>query len=506
MSHLEGDHRSLWIGTTPRTAYGALPPGVDVDVAIIGGGIVGITSAYMLKEAGKTVAVVDAARILEGVTGNTTAKVTSAHSPIYAQLVKKHGEDGARTYGQANETGLGIMRRLVKTLDIECDWEDRDHYTCTEKDDNLEEIVEEARIAADLGLPATYVERTPLPWPVKGAVKFSSQAQFHPRKYLLRLAELIDGDGSYIFEGARAHDLDEGDPHVVRTFAGDIRARDVIVATHMPFLDRGGFFARLKPGRSYAVAATIEASGAPEGMFISEGSKPASLRTAPYEEGKRLMIAVGESHHVGHVTDTNDRYESLIRALRDRLPVEEVLYRWSTHDLMTLDKVPYIGKLSPLHDHVFTATGFAGWGMAHGTVAAMIIRDLITGEENPWADFYDATRVAPVKSFTELIKQGKEVLAHWVVDRISNRNTVELESLRPGDGGITDIDGDELAVYVDDSGARHAVSPVCTHQGCIVNWNGGEKSWDCPCHGSRFDTDGNVIHGPAVKPLEKKRL
>ena len=504
MPKLDGDHRSLWVATTPRTDYGPLEGQIDVDVAIIGGGIVGITSAYLLKQSGKTVAVIDAARILEGVTGHTTAKVTAAHSPVYTQLVKRHGHDGARTYGEANEAGLALVRRLVDELSIECDWEDLDHYTYTEIDEKLDMIVEEARIAAELGLPAAYVEETPLPWPVKGAIRFSNQAQFHPRKYLLKLAEMIEGNGSRIFEGTRAHDLDEGDPNVVRTEGGEIRARDVIVATHMPFLDRGGFFAKLKPGRSYGVAATISGTDAPEGMFIAEGTKPESLRTAPYDGDTRLVIAVGASHHVGHVNDTDARYASVIANLKDRLPIGEVLYRWSTHDLVTLDGVPYIGKLSPMHDHVFTATGFAGWGMAHGTVAAMIIKDLISDEPNPWADFYDATRLAPVKSFTELLEQGKEVMAHWLVDRVSDRNTVPLESLKPGDGGIAEIDGKELAVYVDEDGKRHAVSPVCTHQGCILSWNGGEKSWDCPCHGSRFAVDGEVLHGPATHPLEKE--
>ncbi|MCA1825281.1 MAG: FAD-binding oxidoreductase, partial [Frankia sp.] len=281
----EGTHESYWIDSTPETSYGELPADLTVDVAVLGGGIAGLTTAVLLKRAGKTVAVVEADQIVKGVTGYTTAKVTSQHNLIYDYLVKAFGEDGARIYGESQQAAIERVAAFVADDSIDCDFPRLPHYVYREVDDERSSLESGAATAARLGLPATFVADPPLPYRTVGAVRFDNQAQFHPRKYLLALAQTIPGDGSYVIEGTRATGVDEGDPIVVQTDRGEIRARDVVVATHMPILDRGFYFAKTAPYRDHVVAAAIDAAQAPPGMFISTGAEEFSthsVRSTPY--------------------------------------------------------------------------------------------------------------------------------------------------------------------------------------------------------------------------------
>ncbi len=504
-TELPGDIASLWIDTAPGDPFPPLRGDLSVDVAVLGAGIAGITAAVLLKRAGKRVAVIEAGRVLRGVTGYTTAKVTSNHNLIYADLVQKFGEEGARIYAESNQAAIERIARFVEEEGIDCDFERKSNYTYTESENDLRSIKEEVRVAERLGLPAHFVYNTRLPFPIAGGIRFDNQAQFHPRKYLLHLAGAVPGEGSHVFEQTRAFDVEEGRPCRVITDRGVVSAEDVIVATHYPILDRGAFFAKVHPKREYVVCARIDPAQDPEGMFITAGFPTRSIRTAPHAGGL-LLIVGGEKHRPGEEPETEERYRILEEYTRSRFGVESFEYRWSTQDNYPVDRVPYIGKLRRGFDHLWVATGFGAWGMTNGTLSGMLLSDLILGTENPWAELYDANRVKPAASARKFIQENANVARHWFGDRLAEPDAESLRELAPGEGALVEIDGEKIAAYRDDQGTLHALSPVCTHMGCIVQWNRAERSWDCPCHGSRFSAEGSVIHGPAVEDLERKEL
>lgn len=505
---LHAENESIWVATTPETSYPQLgqdgPPPTTVDVAVIGAGITGITTALLLKEAGATVALLDAQRVAAGATGYTTAKVTSLHGLVYAGLLDSFGEEGAYIYGEANQAALYRIARFVKERNIECHFAHRPAYTYTEDPAQVGAIEAEVSAAQRLGLPAHFTTATDLPFVVKAAVRFDDQAMFHPREYCLALAAAIPGDGSFVFENTRALDVDSGEPCTVHTDRGELRAGHVVVATLLPFLDRGGFFSKTHPVRSYAMAVRIEGE-ASQGMYLSADTPAASVR--PYDPSDpSLLLVGGESHKTGQDPDTTRRYAAVEAWARDRYPVQSVEHRWSAQDFVPVDKVPYVGRLTRNDDQILVATGFKKWGKTNGTAAAMMISDSILGRDNPWASFFDANRVEVTASAKEFVKENLDVVKRFVGDRIASLAPPGVEDLAPGEGGVVGADGEKVAAYRDDDGTVHAVSPICTHMGCLVAFNTAEKSWDCPCHGSRFDYEGRVISGPAVDDLEPKDI
>jgi glycine/D-amino acid oxidase-like deaminating enzyme/nitrite reductase/ring-hydroxylating ferredoxin subunit len=493
---------SFWIQTTPDTDYPPLEGSVDVDVAVIGAGIAGLTAAALLRREGRTVAVVESKRIVQGATGYTTAKLTSGHGVIYSQLESSLGTDAARTYAESNEAALERVARFVQEDGIECDFERKANYVYAESEDDLEEIREEAEAAARAGLHVSFVEDVPLPYAVAGAVRLENQAQFHPRKYLLALAEQIPGDGSDVFELTTATNVSDGEPCEIETDRGSLRARHVIIATHLPFIDRGLFFAKAHPHRSYAVAAPIDASATPDGMFVNSGTPTRSVRVM--RDGDRTYVQVGgEGHKPGADEETPKRYRTLEEFLHRHWPdAGDVEHRWSTQDYMSVDHVPYIGRLRRGWDRVLTATGFNKWGMTSGTLAAMLLTDRILGRDNAWSELYDAKRLNPKASLPKLVKENASVGAHFFADRL-RRADADIDSLAPGEGAIVRLRGRKRAAYRDENGELHVYSPLCRHLYCHVRWNPAEKSWDCPCHGSRYAADGKVIEGPTVEPLKR---
>jgi glycine/D-amino acid oxidase-like deaminating enzyme/nitrite reductase/ring-hydroxylating ferredoxin subunit len=494
---------SFWIGTAPDTDYPALAGEVSVDVAVVGAGITGITAAILLKRAGKTVALLDSKRIVRGATGYTTAKVTAGHGVIYSQLRKTFGEDGARTYAESNQAAIERVDDLAREHGIECDFERKANYVVAEKPEESEQVEGEADAMKELGMPAEFVTETPLPYRVAGAVRLDGQAQFHPRKYLLGLAAALPGDGSHVFENTRAHFVNRRDPCVVETESGNVRARDVILATHLPFMDRGLFFAKAHPHRSYALAAPIEAAKAPDGMFINAGTPTRSMRTL--RDGDRVYLSVGgEGHKPGEDVDERERYDTLEGFLREHWPdAGEVEYRWSTQDYLPVDRVPYVGRLSRRSEHVFVATGFQKWGMTNGTVAAHILADTILGRENAWASLYDSKRINAKASAPKFVKENAATGFRFFAQRLRRGEKRSPEELTPGEGAILSVGGLKRAVYKDEGGVTHVLSPVCRHLWCYVEWNEAERSWDCPCHGSRYTGEGRVIQGPSVQDLRR---
>jgi glycine/D-amino acid oxidase-like deaminating enzyme/nitrite reductase/ring-hydroxylating ferredoxin subunit len=496
---------SLWMATSSGPARPALRGAERYDVAVLGAGITGMTAALLLKREGLRVAVLEAGAVCQGVTGHTTAKVTSLHQLVYAELASRFDDDTARVYGEANEAAIALVALLVADYGIDCAWERRPAVTFTEREDEVDQVRAEAETAARVGLPARLVTDTDLPFPVRAAVQFDGQGQFHPRDYVLGLAEQVAGDGCAVYEHSRVVDVRDGDPCRVETPEGSVEASSVIVATHLPLLDRGLFFAKAHPSRSYALAATVEGP-LPDGMYINVEQPTRSVR--PYVRGATRMVVVsGEGHKPGEDEDEARHWDALAEWTRRHFAVISVDYLWSAQDYTPVDKIPFVGKVTRTSSNIWTATGFRKWGMTGGTAAAMILADLVAGRDNPWAATFDANRVTPVQSARSFVTENLDVARHFVADRITEPEDAEAaERLGPGEGTVVRIDGTAYAVCRDDDGALYALSPVCRHMGCHVRWNTAERSWDCPCHGSRYTPDGRVIQGPAVHDLEPREL
>ncbi len=471
---------------------------------MIGGGIVGVTTALALQEACAEVVLLEANRLGHGVTGHTTAKVSSQHGMIYARLRSSFGAAAARTYGQANEAALAWIADRVQRDAIDCDFRRRASYAYVTSQSSRSRAGDEAAAAREAGLPATFADSTPLPYPVAAAVRFDDQAEFHVHSYLLALVDGLVAGGGRIFEHSHAVDVDSDEDCVVKTPGGRVIAGQIVVATHYPFLDRSLAFARVHPQRSYAIACRI-LGDPPDGMFISADGPTRSVRAVPVG-GEELLLIGGEGHRTGTGGDTEQRYDRLEAFAREHWNVLSVDYRWSAQDNTTVDGLPYVGALTPRADRVFMATGFAKWGMTGGTAAALLLCDLLLGRDNVAVRLFDPNRVNLRASASSFVRENAEAGLRFVGDRITQPGRRPIEDLQPGEGDIVRLHGEAVAGYRDDGGALHAVSPTCTHLGCRVNFNSAERSWDCPCHGSRFTPDGDVLQGPAVHRLERKPL
>jgi glycine/D-amino acid oxidase-like deaminating enzyme/nitrite reductase/ring-hydroxylating ferredoxin subunit len=497
-------NRSLWLETTPETTYPRLEGKVEVDVVVVGAGITGVMTAWLLKQEGRRVALVDMLRVGEGTTGYTTAKLTVGHNLIYADLLKKHGQETARAYAASNQWAIERLEEVVSSQEIECDWERASNYVYTENQERMSDLREEVEAARRVGVSAELTTETDLPFPVLGAVRIDAQAQFHPQKFLQGLAAQIDDDDSHVFEQTRVTDVRSGDDCVVSTDQSRdvLRGRHVVLATHLPFLDRGLFFAKAHPQKSYAVAAQIAKSHAPLGMYISAEQPTRSVRSTPGPNGSRFLIVGGEGHKPGRDDDTRRRYKTLESFLKDHFDAREIEHLWSTHDYVPLDQLPYIGRLRRSDERLLVATGFAKWGLTKGVVAAGIVTDTILDRANPWAAVYDAKRLSLKNSAAKFVAENAKVGSWFIGDRVRLRGgRDDLNALEPGDGTVARIGGRHLAVHRDDEGRLHACSARCTHLGCLVGWNRADRTWECPCHGSQFGADGALLQGPATAPL-----
>lgn len=500
---LPGTPESLWTGTSPKTAFPSLDKDLIVDAAVVGGGIAGLTTAMMLQEAGLSTVVIEARGIVTGVTANSTAKLTALHGDVYRTLLSTVGQEGARIYAEANTAALEKMAALIEQEGISCDFRRDFSCTYTTSDAAAHQIEEEMKAAEKAGLPVLFARETNLPFPVSAAVCLNDQAKFHPRRYLLALAGKLTGSGGLVFEHTRAHAVRRSGAVVeVATDKGTVRAANVVIATNYPFHDPGFFFTRLYPRRSYLLAARLN-TPCPEGMYVSIDEPYRTIRSQPVGEDEFLIVG-GIHHKPGHVGNTIGLYRDIEKYARSRFDMKSIDYRWSTQDNWTPDSVPYIGPALPHQKNIFMATGFAGWGMTHGTVAAMVISDAVLGRPNDWAGLYSPSRFKPGGAVT-FMKENLHVAREFVTEKLfSKPGPLDPGALGPDEGGVFLSGQEKVAAARDSEGGLHTVSPRCTHMGCLVSWNNGEESWDCPCHGSRFDDNGQVIHAPAFTDLKKE--
>jgi glycine/D-amino acid oxidase-like deaminating enzyme/nitrite reductase/ring-hydroxylating ferredoxin subunit len=498
--------KSLWMDSAPVPERPPLAHDLDVDVCVVGAGVLGMTTALLLARDGIEVAVVDAWSVGAGVTGHTTAKVSVLHGSAFQEIRKKFGDEGARMYARANQAGLEKVASLVSELGIDCDFRRKPSYTYVADPQEASTIDQEVEATQAAGLHTVQTAETPLPYPVATAVRLDDQAEFHSRRYVLGLAEELERLGATIYDATKVTELSErGGPSLTTEAGRTIRARNVVVATLMPIFDRGLFFSRCMAKRSYCVAVRTPPREGIDGMLISADQPTRSVRSAPDPGGDgELLIVGGEGHITGEDEHTEQRFEALEAFAREHLGATEVTHRWSAHDLEPADGLPYIGNLTPLSKHVWTAAGFRKWGFTNATMAAMELCERIQGRPSPWEKTFDANRFTPIQSAKGLAAETIKDARHMISDRMRGPEAESLEEIAPGEGKWVKVGGDLVAAFRDDDGTLTAVSPTCTHLGCRVMFNRAERSWDCPCHGSRFAPDGTVLQGPAVKPLERK--
>lgn len=495
---------SLWIDTTPSTSYPALEGNTDADVAIVGGGITGITAAYLLAKGGRSVVLIDKGRVAMSETGHTTAHIVESTDADYEQLIKDHGEENARLNTAACRDAMRMIRELVAELGIDCGLETVDGYLYAEDPNHVEYLQRQQTHLQKAGVEVAWVDRAPLPFATVGALHFTNQQIFHIRKYLLPLLEAAVKLGVRVYEQTRAFDIDNAKKTgrcSVETEHGRISAEHVILATHVPINDRGTLWAKMHTTRTYVVAAPIERGRVPNALYWDTVMPYHYTRLLETDRGLFLIVG-GEDRDTGHKENEPERYRELERYARERFGVTEFPYRWSGQINEPADMIPYIGK-STHGENVWMATGYSGTGMTYGTTAAMLLADLALGRDNVYAKLFDPGRFKFVSVAENVITKASKGPARLAAKLLNlDVDAKSFEEVAEGEGKIVQVDGEKYAVCRVD-GKLCAVSPTCTHMGCTVEWNAAEKSWDCPCHGSRFSRDGHVLNSPASEPLEK---
>jgi FAD dependent oxidoreductase./Rieske [2Fe-2S] domain. len=500
-SEKTGNPESFWLEEWNQPPFPPLATDISMDVAVIGGGIAGITTAYLLMREGIDVLLLDADRLLHGTTGHTTAKVTSQHGLFYKELIDSFGSEKARQYFEANEQAKEFIQETVAALNIECDLLQETAYVYAQSTESLKKLEEEWKAYEKLGIPGFWTDETALPFPVGAAIGIKNQACFHPIKYLRALVDELKAGGVPIYEGTTAFQIEnEGKTRVLLQNGGKITCQKVVICTHFPFHDQGFYFARMNPERSYVIAVMAE-KGLTEGMYINAGEPTRSIRRATCSRGDMLLIS-GDHHKTGQGIPTHKHYENLIDFARNTFGIREILYRWSAQDWTTLDKVPYIGPITADNPNLYVATGFRKWGMTHGTLAGLMFRDYILRRENPYQDLYSPSRIPKAGAVKNFIQTNLNVAGQLIKGKLEI-STKSIADLKPKEGAILTMDGKRRGAYKDETGNVYVVDTTCTHMGCEVQWNSGENTWDCPCHGSRFRYTGEVIEGPADRPLER---
>ncbi|KGN32955.1 FAD-dependent oxidoreductase [Knoellia sinensis KCTC 19936] len=492
---------SWWIDSAPAPDRSGATLPATADVVVVGAGIAGLTAAWHLAQAGRGVLLLEAAPVASGVSGHTTAKVSAQHGLRYDQLSRRKSPEAAGAYARAQREALEWIDAQVAEHGVECAWERIPTNLYSTDDKDVHAYKAEAAACTAAGLPSSVeTGASTLPFDVTAVLRMDDQAQFHPRQWLLHLAEKIEQAGGVIVEGCRVTGVEDHGRTVV-TADHRVAAQDVLITSHFPILDRGGYFARLEPIRDLVVSGLVDPAKAPDAAYLCT-SESRSFRTVPDSDGGVRLIVGGENYRVGTKTDVESGYAALADFAATHFGVTEVTHRWSAHDLVTPDHVPYVGPFHPGADHLWVATGFNLWGMTGGTAGGRLVADQVLGRaDEELATLFDPAR-ADLDVAAGVAKDNAVVAKHLVTDLLKAATTEgSVESLAPGEARVGRIGGQLVASYRDEAGTVHSVNARCTHLGCALAFNNAERSWDCPCHGSRFALDGSVLHGPATAAL-----
>lgn len=499
-----GARVSIWTRSAALPKYPVAPDGLAPEVCVIGAGITGLSVAYTLAEQGASVIVIDDGAAGSGETGRTTAHLASAVDDHYAEIEAMHGPEAARVVARSHTDAIGRIQAIAAAEGIECGFERVPGYLFAAPDGDVGFLDRELAAAKRAGLAVRKVERAPIPMFDSGpALEFAGQAQFHPLLYLAGLASAVERRGGRIYT-AHAEEIHGGaDPRVVLRSGHVIKPKAIVVATNVPVNDRFAMHTKLMPYRTYVIAAHVP-EGLPKALLWDTDDPYHYVRVAAHADnapGQELLVVGGEDHPVGQAEDFDARYGRLEMWMRSRWPEAGVIHaRWSGQIIEPMDGLAYIGR-NPGDENVYIATGDSGNGLTHGTIAGLILPELIRGREHAWAATYDPARKT-LKAAGEFGKHNLKVAARLASDWIKG-HPVKDEAQIPAEGGAVIRQGlRHVAVYRDENGETHRMSAVCPHMKCIVTWNASERTWDCPCHGSRFDCRGHVLNGPAISDLE----
>ena len=512
---------SLWLNSIQnKTKFNKLEKDISTDVCIIGAGIFGLTCGYYLTKQGYNVVILEKEPyIASKTTGHTTAKITSQHNLIYKYLVDSLGVSMAKQYLYANQDAIENIYKIIEEEKIECDFERQDSYVYTNNSYELEKIKLENEAVNSLGFTSKFITSTPLPFNVLGAIKFPNQAEFNPIKYAYGLADAIIKNSGKIYTDTLVQNIEKEDDIFI-TSCKDyvVRSKYVILATHYPFIDLlGYYFLKMYQSTSYVIAVDI-GSKTFDGMYINSEQPTFSYRFINYN-GNHLLLVGGADHKTGSKIDLSNAYNILEDEVKKYYLDCKVLYKWNTEDCITLDKIPYIGEFSHFMPNMYIGTGFNKWGMTSSNVAGNIIVDKILGRENEYENIFKATRLHPIKNNAELGNMIKETTNSLVINKFKvpdadldviedysvmsgSKKAGNFEEIKNDSGHVLKYNGQIIGIYKDKDGKIFAVNPICTHLGCLLSWNNLDKTWDCPCHGSRFDYKGHQLYNPAIRDLD----
>lgn len=498
-----GTSLSVWMNV-PLPAFPALEEDMESDVCIIGSGIVGLTCAYTLAKKGKSVIVIDQGVIGGGQTARTTAHLTWVLDDHYYLLEELFGKENSRLAAESHAASIDYIEKIISEENIECDFERVDGYLFTPPEGpNI--LYKELESIKKLGMSVEEITKAPFSktFDTGPCLRFPHQAQFHIIKYLHGLLRAIVKYGGKIFANTHANHIQDGAPCTITTAYGSkVLAQSAIVATCTPVNDRFIIHTKQEPYRTYVIAAAVPQNSVPKGLYWDTADPYHYIRTQKHLSDPQYdwLIIGGEDHKTGQDPDIEGKYQRLEEWAKERFPfIEEISYRWSGQVFEPIDFLAFIGK-NPKEENVYIATGDSGNGMTHGTIAGMLIPDLILGNDNPWKDLYDPARKT-WKKISEFLSAQINVAMQYV-DWLTPGEKSQIDSLAPDEGIVLREGLKKIAAYKDKEGELHMTSACCPHLGGCVHWNPGEKSWDCPCHGSRFDHQGTVITGPAIHNLD----
>lgn len=496
-----GEDKPIYLEDTSKTHYPSLEKDLEVDIAIVGGGIVGVTLAYLLKESNKNIALLEAERIVMGMSLKTTAKLTLQHNLIYNELLHTKSPGKAKEYAEANLRAIKFVKNTIDIEKIECDLREVASYLYTINEDSIRKLEDEEKAYRRLGLQATLETNVEdlLSLPIKAALKWVGGSVFNARKYLLKLAERFIDEGGKIYEQTRVKRIEEVEGFYLETEQGKkVYAKKIVIASHYPMYDGMGFyFTKLNPQRVYAITAKVNPGDMPQGAFISIDQPTWSIRPM-YE--KNVVLIAGGHHRVGDDLNESRHYEELKQFAQDVFKTKEITHHWSTQDYDTPDHMPLIGFLnSSRNQDIYVATGFNKWGMSGGTNAALVLKEMITTGHSPYQDLFNPLRIGSYTG-SEFIKHNIDVAKNYLKGKLKS----VPKDLYPnkGEAVVTRLeDGNTYGIYVDEESTAYIVDLTCPHMGCELRWNSAEKSWDCPCHGSRYAFNGEVLEGPSTYNL-----
>lgn len=497
--------QSYWHATAPGIAptYPGLDQDIQADVVIVGAGITGLTAGLHLKQAGRRVAILEAGRVGAGTTTGTSGHLDVLPDQEARTLIKDFGAEAARTITAARMDAIAQIGTWSRDFQIDCDFRRIPAFVYTESGDGVSALKDECEAVKQLGLNAMWLDRLDLPFETPGAFRVENLGRFHALRYLRALAERFHGDGCTIYEHTRAHPPADGKPCTVEAAGKKVSAAQVLLCTHSAYLGISQFDMRMAPYQSYVLTARVE-NDVPDGLLLDDAEPYHYTRWSSSNDPKLLIIG-GADHKTGQGGNEAEHFHQLEQYVRQHFAVQTIEQRWSAELFEPSDGVPFIGRV-PMNEHLYLATGYSGTGLTYGTAAGRILADLVLDRESPAAEVFSPSRFKPVAAGKDLVVENLNVAKQYVADRFRSNKIDTLDAIAVGEGRLVTYNGKELAVYRDDRGMFHVLSPTCTHAGCHVQWNEAETTWDCPCHGGRYSPLGERIYGPPPHDLERKPL